>query len=86
MSVYVFYALLILNLLTFILFGLDKLKAKRHKWRIPEATLLLMALVGGSIGGYVGMRIWHHKTKHKKFSIGLPLILIFHLACVIYFY
>ena len=64
-----------LNLLTFIIYGIDKLKAKKAKWRISEATLLLLAVIGGSIGAWLGLQVWHHKTQHKKFYIGIPLIL-----------
>ena len=72
--------LLAVNVMTFLLFGLDKHKAKRRKWRISEATLLTMAVIGGSIGAWGGMRIWHHKTLHKKFKFGIPSILILQLA------
>lgn len=70
------YALVGLNVLTFVVYGIDKWQAKRGNWRISEATLLLLAVVGGSIGALLGMRVWHHKTLHKKFKYGLPLILI----------
>ena len=72
--------LLAVNVMTFLLFGLDKHKAKRGKWRISEATLLTMAVIGGSIGAWGGMRFWHHKTLHKKFKFGIPSILILQLA------
>ena len=72
--------LLAVNVMTFLLFGLDKHKAKRRKWRISEATLLTMAVIGGSIGAWGGMRFWHHKTLHKKFKFGIPSILILQLA------
>lgn len=64
--------LLAINVATLITFGIDKLKAKRAKWRIPEATLLMMAAVGGSVGAWAGMKLWHHKTRHKKFRYGIP--------------
>ena len=70
------YYLIALNLVTFFVYGVDKLKAKRAKWRIREATLLGLAILGGSIGALLGMKVWHHKTMHKKFKYGLPLILI----------
>lgn len=63
------------NLTGFILMGVDKSKAKRRKWRIPEATLFLVALIGGSIGSIAGMYIFRHKTKHLYFVIGMPVIL-----------
>ena len=59
--------LLLVNVVTFIIYGIDKYKAIKEKWRIPEATLLLMAVFGGSIGAWLGMRVFHHKTMHKKF-------------------
>ena len=75
--------LIVINVLTFFLYGIDKLKAKRSKWRIPEATLLGLAVIGGSIGAWLGMKVWHHKTMHKKFKYGLPLILIAQIALVL---
>ncbi|WP_461812704.1 DUF1294 domain-containing protein [Faecalimonas sp.] len=68
--------LCVVNIIAFILYGADKEKAKRHKWRIPEATLLSVAFVGGSIGAFLGMQIFHHKTKKAKFHIGIPMILV----------
>ena len=65
-----------INVVTFFLYGIDKLKAKHSKWRISEATLLLFAVFGGSIGAWLGMKAWHHKTQHKKFQYGVPLILL----------
>ena len=59
--------LLTLNLLTFIIYGIDKFKAKKAKWRIPESTLLLLAVFGGSIGAWLGLQVWRHKTQHNKF-------------------
>lgn len=76
--------LVVINLVTFIMYGIDKYKAKKAKWRIPESTLLWMAAVGGSIGAWVGMRAWHHKTLHKKFKFGVPAILLLHLALTVY--
>ena len=76
--------LLAVNIATFFLYGIDKYKAKKGRWRISEATLLLMAVIGGSIGAWVGMRIWHHKTMHKKFKYGIPLIIIFQVALALY--
>lgn len=68
--------ILIINVLTFLLYGIDKWKAKRARWRIPEGVLLGMAAVGGSVGAWLGMRVWHHKTQHKKFRYGVPAILL----------
>ena len=74
--------LITINVVTFFLYGMDKWKAKRSKWRISEATLLGLAVIGGSIGAWLGMKVWHHKTMHKKFKYGLPLILIVQIAIV----
>ena len=74
------YYLLGINLLTFFIYGIDKWKAKRDKWRVPEATLLMLAALGGSVGALLGMFVFHHKTKHKKFLIGVPLILLAQFA------
>lgn len=71
----VLYYLVTINAITFLTYGIDKLKAMKNKWRIPEATLLLLAVTGGSIGAFLGMKVWHHKTMHKKFTYGIPLII-----------
>ena len=76
--------LLAVNITSFLLYGIDKYKAKKGRWRISEATMLLMAVIGGSIGAWVGMRIWHHKTMHKKFKYGIPVIIIFQVALAVY--
>ena len=76
--------LLAVNIVTFLLYGIDKYKAKKGKWRISEATLLLMAVIGGSIGAWAGMRLWHHKTMHKKFKYGIPIIIILQVALAVY--
>ena len=75
--------LLTLNLLTFIIYGIDKFKAKKAKWRIPESTLLLLAVFGGSIGAWLGLQVWRHKTQHKKFYIGIPMILTLQVIATI---
>ncbi len=77
--------LITINVVTFFLYGIDKWKAKRSKWRIPEATLLGLAVIGGSIGAWLGMKVWHHKTMHKKFKFGLPVIIIIQLLIIGYF-
>lgn len=74
--------LAIINVVTFFLFGIDKWKAKRDKWRVPEATLLWWAVFGGSIGALLGMSVWHHKTQHRKFTWGVPAMLIAQIAIV----
>ena len=76
--------LLAVNITSFLLYGIDKYKAKKGRWRISEATLLLMAVIGGSIGAWAGMRLWHHKTMHKKFKYGIPVIIIMQIALVVY--
>ena len=76
------YVLTALNLLTFIVYGIDKWKAVKGKWRIPEATLLILAAIGGSIGALLGMQIWHHKTRHLKFKYGVPFILLAQIVLV----
>ena len=78
------YYLLAINVVTFIVYGIDKYKAKKAKWRIPEATLLLLAVLGGSIGAWMGMKVWHHKTMHKKFKYGIPAILLIQIALMTY--
>lgn len=70
----------VINISTFIVYGIDKYKAKKSKWRIPEATLLWLAAAGGSLGAMLGMKVWHHKTLHKKFKYGVPAIIIAQLA------
>ena len=78
------YYLLGINAVTFIVYGIDKYKAKKAKWRIPEATLLLLAVLGGSIGAWMGMKVWHHKTMHKKFKYGIPAIMLIQIALMAY--
>ena len=74
------YYLIGINILTFLVYGIDKWKAKQGYWRISEATLLILAVIGGTIGALLGMKVWHHKTMHKKFKYGLPLILLAQIA------
>ena len=74
---YLTYYLLAINAVAFIMYGIDKYKAK-------EATLLLLAVLGGSIGAWMGMKVWHHKTMHKKFKYGIPAILLIQLALMTY--
>ena len=81
----IIYYLLVINVVAFFVYGIDKLKAKKGKWRISEASLLLLAVIGGSVGAWAGMKAWHHKTMHKKFRYGLPLIALLHLSLVLYF-
>lgn len=76
--------LLAVNLITFFIYGMDKWKAKRSRRRISEATLLGLAIAGGSIGAWLGMRVFHHKTLHKKFRYGIPTIIMIQLASLGY--
>ena len=90
--------LAVINVVTFFMYGIDKWrstsgrllptgrkKAKKSKWRIREAALLGLAVLGGSIGAWLGMQVWHHKTQHKKFKYGVPAIIIVQLALIVYF-
>ena len=74
--------LLLVNAAGFLLMLVDKIKAKRNLWRIPEATLMGVAAIGGSIGTIAGMNLFRHKTKHPKFYIGLPVILALQIILV----
>ena len=76
--------LVIINVVTFLVYGIDKWKAKKSKWRIRETALLGLAVLGGSIGAWLGMKVWHHKTLHKKFRFGVPAIIIVQLAIIGY--
>ena len=78
------YYLVAINVVTFFVYGIDKWKAKRSRWRIPEAALLVLAAMGGSVGALLGMYVWRHKTLHKKFRYGVPLILIAQVAVVVW--
>lgn len=71
--------LVLVNAIAFLLMLIDKQKAKKKKWRIPEATLIGSAAIGGSIGALAGMYTFRHKTKHPKFTIGVPVILVLQL-------
>ena len=75
--------LVIINVIAFVVYGIDKRKAKKHLWRIPEATLIGLAFIGGSVGAFLGMRIFHHKTKHIKFYVGVPAIFIIEIIIAI---
>lgn len=79
-----FLYLLLINLVTFVAYGIDKYKAKHDKWRIPEATLLWLAALGGSLGAWAGMQVWHHKTLHRKFRFGVPAIILLQIALAVY--
>ena len=75
---------IIINVVTFFIYGLDKSRAKAGQWRIPEAQLIFLAVIGGSVGALAGMKVFHHKTRKPKFKIGVPVILIIQL--IIYFW
>ena len=77
--------LVIINVVTFFMYGIDKWKAKKSKQRIRETALLGLAVLGGSIGAWSGMKVWHHKTLHKKFRFGVPAIIIIQLLLIGYF-
>lgn len=82
MKILILYLILI-NLAAWGLMGADKYRARKHAWRIPKRTLFAVALLGGSLGAILGMYLWHHKTKHWYFVIGMPLILVAQiLVCV----
>ncbi|MBR0169752.1 MAG: DUF1294 domain-containing protein [Bacteroidales bacterium] len=81
----VVYYLIGVNLLTFIAYGIDKYKARHKQWRITEASLLLLAILGGSPAALLAMRLFHHKTLHKKFRYGVPAILLIQLTIVFFF-
>ena len=78
------YYLIVINVVTFLVYGIDKWKAKQGSWRLSEASLLILAVIGGSIGALLGMKVWRHKTMHKKFKYGLPLILIIQIILIGY--
>ena len=76
--------LAVINVVTFFIYGIDKWKAKKSKWRIRETALLGLAVLGGSIGAWLGMKVWHHKTLHKKFRYGVPAIIVIQMLFIAY--
>ena len=93
----VFIYLVSINVVTFFMYGIDKWKAKKSRWRIREAALLGLAVLGGSMGAWLGMKVWHHKTQHKggnrdidnivggyQFRFGVPAIIIIQLSIIVY--
>ncbi|HIT61775.1 MAG TPA: DUF1294 domain-containing protein [Candidatus Fimousia stercorigallinarum] len=86
MMKFLYIYLLVINVVAFCLYGLDKWKAKHNRWRISEATLILSAVIGGSLGAFCGMNLFRHKTKHKKFMIGVPVILVIQIAVGYFLY
>lgn len=83
---YLFYYLILINAVGFVIMLADKIKAKRGAWRIPEATLLTVAAIGGSLGTLLGMHLFRHKTKHPKFTVTVPLLLILHVVALLRLY
>lgn len=75
--------IILINLIAFVVFGIDKRKARKGQWRVPESTLFILAIIGGSIGALLGMLAFRHKTKHRKFTIGIPLILALQIALLV---
>ena len=86
MSKYLIFYLILINIVTFISMYIDKQKAIKNKWRTRESTLIILSVMGGSIGMLMGMNTFRHKTKHKKFTIGVPAILITEIILFIYCY
>lgn len=78
------YYLLLINIIAFIIIYIDKQKAIKHKWRIRESTLFLISIIGGSLGTLIGMYTFRHKTKHIKFTLGIPFILIVQIILIYY--
>lgn len=78
--------LVLINIIGFSAMGIDKNKAQKHKWRIPEKTLFLFPILGGSLGGLIGMHVFHHKTKHWYFRFGFPAILFIQIAAITYLF
>ena len=78
--------LFIANVVTFVIFGIDKHKAIKHEWRIPEGSLMGFAALGGALGALLGMKFYRHKTRHAKFTVGVPLILVTHIFLLIMLY
>ena len=81
---YLLWYLAAVNLVTFTVYGVDKAKARRGAWRVPEKTLFLLPLLGGSVGALLGMRVFHHKTRHWYFVWGIPAILLAQIALAVW--
>lgn len=81
---YLLVYLVIINALTLLFMLVDKVKAKRNLWRIPERTLLSLCALGGSLGGLLGMKLFRHKTLHLRFSIGIPVMLAVHVVILVF--
>ena len=74
------------NMVAFILMGIDKRKAKRQQWRIPERTFWSLAIMGSALGVIIGMKVFRHKTKHRSFVIGMPMILVIHIILILTYF
>lgn len=85
MRIMLIYYLLAVNVLTFIVFGVDKWKAQRGRWRVPEATLMGLAALGGSVGAWLAMQLFRHKTQKKKFRYGVPALFVLQVAAVLFY-
>lgn len=82
----VLYYIVFANLLGFVLMGMDKKRARINERRIPERTLWGIAILGGSIGSFIGMRYFRHKTRHSSFTIGMPVLIVIHVVLFSYIY
>lgn len=76
--------IIVVNIFTIILMRIDKQKAVKNQFRIPERTFFLLSILGGAVGTYIGMKVYRHKTKHRKFTIGIPILIIWNLAAFVY--
>lgn len=85
MKMMLIYYLLAVNVLTFIVYGVDKWKAQRGRWRVPEATLMGLAALGGSVGAWLAMQLFRHKTQKKKFRYGVPVLFVLQVAAVLFY-
>jgi uncharacterized membrane protein YsdA (DUF1294 family) len=83
---YLYIWLAVINITAFVMAGVDKHKAKAHKWRIRESTLIASAILGGSVGLLLGMAVFHHKTKHPKFTVGVPVILMIQVIAAVWYF
>lgn len=84
--IYIVFYLIFINILSFLLFGADKSNARKKRWRVPERTLFFLVLLGGGIGAETGMLCFRHKTKHARFLIGIPFIILLQLTAALYIY
>ena len=75
-----------INVVAFFVYGIDKWKSQHDRWRVPESMLLGLAAIGGSVGAWLGMKVWHHKTQHKKFKYGIPAIILVQAIIIWYFF